>query len=42
MITQTYKDLIEWDKDQLIREVLRLQRETHNNKIIIKSLKTTL
>lgn len=39
MITQTYKDLIEWDKDQLIREVLELQRETHNYKIIIKSLK---
>ena len=39
MITQTYKDLIEWDKDQLIREVLRLQKETHNNNIIIKSLK---
>ena len=39
MITQTYKDLIEWDKDQLIREIMALQNEIHNNKIIIKSLK---
>lgn len=39
MITQNYNDLIGWNKDQLIREVLRLQKETHNNKIIIKSLK---
>jgi len=39
MITQTYKDLIEWDKEQLIREVLKLQRETHNYQIIINSLK---
>ncbi len=38
MITQTYKDLIEWDKDQLIREVLQLQRDIHNYKIIVKSL----
>ena len=39
MITETYKDLIEWDKEQLIREVLKLQRETHNYRIIINSLK---
>jgi len=39
MITQTYKDLIDWDKDQLIREVLRLQRSIQVKEIIIKSLK---
>ena len=34
MIRLTYKDLIEWDKDQLIREIMALQNEIHNNKII--------
>jgi hypothetical protein len=39
MITQTYKDLIEWDKEELIREVLILQRSIQVKEIIIKSLK---
>jgi hypothetical protein len=39
MIEFTYRDLIDLDKDQLIREVIALQNEIHNNKIVIKSLK---
>ena len=39
MIEFTYKDLINLDKEQLIREVIILQNEIHNNKIVIKSLK---
>tara|TARA_R100001509_G_scaffold72137_1_gene40239 strand:+ start:392 stop:514 length:123 start_codon:yes stop_codon:yes gene_type:complete len=39
MITQTYKDLIHWDKEELIREVLILQRSIQVKEIIIKSLK---
>jgi|5_EtaG_2_1085323.scaffolds.fasta_scaffold42965_4 hypothetical protein len=39
MIRQTYKDLIHWDKEELIREVLILQRSIQVKEIIIKSLK---
>ena len=34
MIEFTYKDLINLDKEQLIREVIILQNEIHNNKIV--------